>query len=278
MTIKGGSRAVRVGSLVRRARRGGREVSFVVLVHQDHEKRKKKKGKHGVFVSDIPGCHLRTSASLSCGSPQGHWFAEGIFPPFEKCWFVRHSLHLAAISSWCVTRSSCRSARRGIEPSRVPRRDGRRSMGRVFADDEETRPRVRERSRTRLSSRGRFRGATRFRRLAREASTAARSPVSAGDSARARRRRARLGLDEVSRGMGKRVPSEESSNQRADNLRAKFALWSMFSRFGLQSFGRGIRTRVNNSCRDLWDHRPTRVSAVFPFFSGAPKRCVRTRG
>ena len=63
--------------------------------------------------------------------------------------------------------------------------------------------------------------------------------------------------------MGKRVPSEESSNQRAENLRANFALWSMFSRFGLS----GASDSVNNSCRDLWDHRPTRVSAVFPFFS-----------
>ena len=74
--------------------------------------------------------------------------------------------------------------------------------------------------------------------------------------------------------MGKRVPSEESSNQRAENLRANFALWSMFSRFGLS----GASDSVNNSCRDLWDHRPTRASAVFPFFSGAPKRRVRTRG
>lgn len=57
MTIKGGSRAVRVGSLVRRARRGGREVSFVVLAHQDREKRKKKNGKHGC-------CTFPTSPSV----------------------------------------------------------------------------------------------------------------------------------------------------------------------------------------------------------------------
>lgn len=183
---------------------------------------------------------MRTSASLSCGSPQGHWFAEGIFPPFEKCWCVRHSLHLAAISSWCVTRSSCRSARRGIEPSRVPRRDGRRSMGRVFADDEETRPRVRERSRTRLSSSGRFRGATRFRRLAREASTAARSPVSAGDSARARRRRAPLGLDEVSRGW------ENASPQRNLPISARriCARTSLYGRCSPDSVFPELRTRL----------------------------------
>ena len=136
-------------------------------------------------------------------------------------------------------------------------------MGRVCRQDEETRPRVRERSRTRLSSRGRFRGATRFRRLAREASTAARSPVSAGDSARARRRRARLGLDDVPTGYWENASlREESSNQRAENLRAKFTLWSMGFQIELR---RGNRTRVN-SYRDLWDHRPTRVSAGFPFF------------
>lgn len=160
----------------------------------------------------------RTSALLSCGSPQGHWFAEGISPPFAKCWCVRHSLHLATISSWCVSRSPCRSARRGIEPSRVPRRT--KITGSRFRQDEETRPRVRERSRTRLSSRGRFRGATRFRRLAREASTAARSPVSAGDSARARRRRARLGFDDVTMGY-----LENASPQRGifQSARGEFA-------------------------------------------------------
>lgn len=93
-------------------------------------KKEKKKGKDGLRFRQSR-LSLRTSALLSCGSPQGHWFAEGISPPFEKCWCVRHSLHLATTSSWGVTRSSCRSARRGIEPSRVPRRDGRRSIGRV---------------------------------------------------------------------------------------------------------------------------------------------------
>lgn len=200
---------------MRCARRGGREVSFAVSVR----KKKKKKGKDGLRFRQSR-LSLRTSALLSCGSPQGHWFAEGISPPFEKCWCVRHSLHLATISSWCVSRSSCRSARRGIEPSRVPRRDGRSSLGRVCRQDEETRPRVRERSRTRLSSRGRFRGATQFRRLAREASTAARSPVSAGDSARARRRRARLGFDDVPTGY-----LENASPQRGifQSARGEFA-------------------------------------------------------
>ena len=184
--------------------------------------KRKKKEKESLRRSRFrpPRVSSRTSALLSCGPPQGHWFAEGISPPFAKCWCVRHSLHLATISSWCVSRSSCRSARRGIEPSRVPRRDGRSSLGRVCRQDEETRPRVRERSRTRLSSRGRFRGATQFRRLAREASTAARSPVSAGDSARARRRRARLGFDDVPTGY-----LENASPQRGifQSARGEFA-------------------------------------------------------
>ena len=263
---------------MRRARRGGREVSFVVLVHQDHEKEKKRTESTGVRFRHprLSFAHLRL-AQLRFAT--GTLVRRGDLSPVREV-LVRPPLPTPR-GDLIVVRDSVLVQERAPRHRAVPRAPSGRTkigMGRVFADDEETRPRVRERSRTRLSSRGRFRGATRFRRLAREASTAARSPVSAGDSARARRRRARLGLDEVSRGMGKRVPSEESSNQRADNLRAKFALWSMFSRFGLQSFGRGIRTRVNNSCRDLWDHRPTRVSAVFPFFSGAPKRCVRTRG
>ena len=190
---------------MRRARRGGREVSFVVLVHQDHEKRKKKNGKHG--------CSFPTSPAVICappprsaavrhrdtGSPRGS-------SPRSKCWFVRHPLHLAAISSWCVTRSSCRSARRGIEPSRVPRRDGRRSMGRVFADDEETRPRVRERSRTRLSSRGRFPRATRFRRLARARRRPRLDPLSRRETPHARVVVARASVLTRFRGDGKTRP------------------------------------------------------------------------
>ena len=274
MTINGGSRAVRVGSLVRRARRGGREVSFVVLAHQDREKRKKKNGKHGCCTfptSPSVIAHLRL-AQLRFAT--GTLVRRGDLPPVREV-LVRPPLPTPR-GDLIVVRDSVLVQERAPRHRAVPRAPSGRTKinGSRFCDDEETRPRVRERSRTRLSSSGRFRGATRFRRLAREASTAARSPVSAGDSARARRRRARLGLDEVSRGMGKRVPSEESSNQRAENLRANFALWSMFSRFGLS----GASDSVNNSCRDLWDHRPTRASAVFPFFSGAPKRRVRTRG
>ena len=95
--------------------------SYEASFEENQTKKEKESLRRARFRP--PRVSSRTSALLSCGSPQGHWFAEGISPPFAKCWCVRHSLHLATISSWCVSRSSCRSARRGIEPSRVPRRD-----------------------------------------------------------------------------------------------------------------------------------------------------------
>ena len=82
----------------------------------------------------------------------------------------------------------------------------------------------------RLSSRGRFRGATRYRRLVREASIAARSPVPAGDLARARRRRAFARASVLTffgRDAEKTRPSGEDPPMKSRGIAREFALlWS----------------------------------------------------
>ena len=240
MTTKGVSRAVRVGSLVRRARRGGREVSFAISVRK---KEKKEEGKFTVTFPTSPSVisHLRL-AQLRFAT--GTLVRRGDLPSVREV-LVRPPLPTPR-SDLILARVSVPVQERAPRHRAVPRAPSGRTKitGSRFRRDEETRPRVRERSRTRVSSRGRFRGATRFRRLAREASTAARSPVSAGDSA-ARVVVARASVLTMFRwGIWKTRPlREESSNQRAENLRAKFTLWSM----GFQiEPRRGNRTRVNS--------------------------------
>ena len=174
---------------MRRARRGGREVSFVVLVHQDHEKEKRRKARGVRFRHPrLSFAHLRL-AQLRVRH-EGTLSAEGIFPRSRSAGssatpYTRGDLIVVRDSVLVQERAPrhravprAPSGRTKINGSRFcGRRGDPTASPRTFADA--------------LSSRGRFRGATRFRRLAREASTAARSPVSAGDSARARRRRAR---------------------------------------------------------------------------------------
>ena len=217
MTTKGVSRAVRVGSLVRRARRGGREVPFVISARK---KEKKRKGKFTeVTFPTTPSVisHLRFAQLRSA---TGTLVRRGDLPSVREV-LVRPPLPTPR-DDLILVRVSVPVQERAPRHRAVPRAPSGRTKitGSRFRQDEETRPRVRERSRTRLSSRGRFRGATRFRRLAREASTAARSPVSAGDSARARRRRARLGFDDVTMGY-----LENASPQRGifQSARGEFA-------------------------------------------------------
>lgn len=217
MTTKGVSRAVRVGSLVRRARRGGREVSFVISVRK--KEKKKKESLRVTFPTSRPSVisHLRL-AQLRFAT--GTLVRRGDLPSVREV-LVRPPLPTPR-DDLILVRVSVPVQERAPRHRAVPRAPSGRTKitGSRFRRDEETRPRVRERSRTRLSSRGRFRGATRFRRLAREASTAARSPVSAGDSARARRRRARLGFDDVPMGY-----LENASPQRGifQSARGEFA-------------------------------------------------------
>lgn len=59
MTTKGVSRAVRVGSLVRRARRGGREVSFALSRCEKKEKKKKESLRVTFPTSPSLISHLR---------------------------------------------------------------------------------------------------------------------------------------------------------------------------------------------------------------------------
>lgn len=217
MTTKGVSRAVRVGSLVRRARRGGREVSFALSRCEKKEKKKKESLRVTFPTSPSLISHLRL-AQLRFAT--GTLVRRGDLPSVREV-LVRPPLPTPR-DDLILVRVSVPVQERAPRHRAVPRAPSGRTKitGSRFRQDEETRPRVRERSRTRLSSRGRFRGATRFRRLAREASTAARSPVSAGDSARARRRRARLGFDDVTMGY-----LENASPQRGifQSARGEFA-------------------------------------------------------
>lgn len=224
---------------MRRARRGGREVSFAISVRK---KGKKEEGKFTGHVSDIPESHLAPppcSAAVrhrDTGSPRGSPLRSRSAGASATPYTSRRS-HLGA----------CLGPRAGAraEASSCPACPvGRRSLGRV--SDKTRRP-----DREFANVRGR-------------ASPRADASAERPDSAAKRARRRPL-LDLLSRretpparvvvarasvltmlrwGIWKTRPlREESSNQRAENLRAKFTLWSM----GFQiEPRRGNRTRVNS--------------------------------
>ena len=236
----------------------------------------RQREKKRIKKSDIQaGTEVRTWTLLNPGSPQGHWFAAGTSPPFENCWYDRHSLHLAAISSSSAGWTSCRSARRGIEPaspvgtnedgSRLPtarRRDRASANVRWYAS-----PRAR-----------RFRGATRYRRLAREVSTAGRFPRLGGRLLRrasSSRVRARLGSVVGRFGCAKRVPGRYPPIR----TRGICARSSLYGLRGLRSRRARIEPRVTAWFATFGETDRLRVSAVFglSFRAGFGRPSFRTR-